>query len=304
MLNLTTAVLAVISLVVAAVVTWAALASSSPERDALRTLSHNEAVLANEIRAVNSAIDRVNATRSEGIAYAQQFEGPLVGATQATDEVARAAAENARVDFAAALEAMVVPAGIEPPAATAVDEESLASIGSAIDAIAVHSGEVEALSESVADLEAEIAAHRRTFATAMATFAATLPRSAEVIANENPNALDDFREVVIATADAVAASGLRTPESAGTLTAYAAAVEALRDDQARAERAIAEQRAREEEERRRQVTEGESGGTTDPTAPTDPTSPTDPTTPTDPTDPAQPTDPLLPQPPDPGAGGG
>ena len=290
-LNAVTSVLAVVALVMVTVVAWVAISSSSPENDALRTLSQSEAVLANETQAVNAAIGRLDTARADGIAHAEEFAASLAEAAGAADDAALAVADKARTDYLAALGALAMPAAIEVYSAPAVGEQSLASIGAAIDAVAIRTGEVAATAETVSDLRTQVQTLGRTFVAAMAAFAATIPPAAAAIVDASPDAEESFREAVLASADAVAATALAAPDSAATLTAYAAAVAALRDDQERAERAIAEERAaREEAERQRQQSTGGGSGTTDPTTPTDPTVPIDPTTPVDPVEPP-PTDP-------------
>jgi hypothetical protein len=300
-LNVVTAVIAVLALVLATVVAWIVIASASPETDALRTLSQSEAVLANETQAVNAAIGRVDQSRADGIALGQQFQLPLTQLQGMSDDAALAAAETARAAYLAALEGLAVPATVTAYASPPVDEESLPSIGAAIDGVSTRSTEVSGVADSIADLRTQLFTLDRTFAAAMATFAATLPASAQIIVEENPYADETFAEAVTQTADAVATSALATAESIATLSAYSTAVTALREDQERAEIEIAEQLAREEDERRRQQSGGGGGGeeTTDPTTPIDPTVPTDPTEPTDPTDPVEP-----PVEPPPGEGGG
>ncbi|WP_163616997.1 hypothetical protein [Microbacterium sp. B35-30] len=301
-LNVVTALLAVLALVLASVTAWIVIASASPETDALRTLSQSEAVLANETQAVNAAIGRVDQSRADGIAVAQQFQLPLAQLVGMSDDAALASAEKGRADYLAALEALVVPAPVGEFALPPVDEESLTSIGAAIDGVSTRSTEVSEVAESVDDLRSQLFTLGRTFAAAMAAFAATVPASAQTIIDENPDADESFREAVTQTADAVATSALATPESVTLLPAYSTAVTALRDDQLRAEEEIAERLAREEEERRRQEQQQSGGGETDPTTPTDPTAPTDPTDPIEPTDPG--TDPPVEPPADPGQGDG
>lgn len=272
-LSLVMAVLAVIALAIASVIAWVVISSASPEGDALRTLTQSEAVLANETQAVNASISRVEEARAASIVHAQQLALPLEQLTGMSDEAALAAAETARSAYLSALEGLTVPPAVGEFTAPAVDEESLPSIGAAIDEVTTRSSEVSAIATQVDDLREELVALDRTFATAMATFAATVPASATAIVEENSDADESFREAVIQTADAVAASALATPTSVATLPAYSTAVTDLRDDQLRAEIAIAEQLAREEEERRRQeqAPPPEDPGTgTDPATGTDP----------------------------------
>jgi len=249
-LNVVVAVLAVLALIVASIVAGVVIASSSPETDALRTLSQTEAVLANDTQAVNAEIGRVDQARADGIAHAQQLTLPLEQLAGMSDNAALSAAETARGEYLTALEELVVPPTVEPYVLPPVDEESLSSIGAAIDEVATRSTEVSAIADEVADLRTQVFALDRSLAAAMATFAATVPTSAAVIVAENPDAEDSFRQTVTETADAVAASALATPASIATLPAYSTAVTALRADQERAEIAIAEQLAWEEEQRR------------------------------------------------------
>jgi hypothetical protein len=267
-LSIVSVSLALVAVVVAGVVAWNAITTSTPEKDALRTLSQTEAVLASEIQAVEASIERANAARANGIAQAQQFAAPLEQVAGATDEAAQAAAEKARAGYLAALETVNVPSGVEAYEPANVDPESLESIGAAIDAATVASDGVDETASQLAAVTEELAELDRDFRAAMAAFAATVPGAALAVVEENPAAEQSFRDAVTATADAVAASELVDASAAATLSDYAIAVEALRADQVRGEIAIAEQLAREEEERR--LAEEQESGTTDPEEPVDP----------------------------------
>ena len=275
-LSIIVAVVAVVAMVVTAVVAWVAVSSATPEADALRTLSQTEAVLSNDIQSVGAGIERLSAARDASLAHAAALEPALAGLEDAdgVDEKALGTAQQAQADYAAALAAIAVPeplpAYVRPP----VDEESLASIGAAIDGVTARSGEVADAAGVVADLESQLGAVDATFAAAMATFAATFPPQAKTIVDDSPDAEQSFRDAVTDAAEAVSAGALATPESAATLTAYTEAVEELTADQARAEEAIRQeelrqQRLREEQERREASPSPSPSPTTEPEPPAD-----------------------------------
>lgn len=260
-LSIIVALIAVAAVLVTIAVAWVAISTATPEADALRTLSQTEAVLANDIQAVGTGVERLGAAKDASLARAAAFEPALAELEDAdgVDGKALTAAEQARADYAAAVGAIVIPeplaAYVRPP----VDDESLVSIGEAIDAVTARTGEVVAAAASVAEVQEQLTTLDESFAASMATFAATFPGQAETVTADNPDAGQPFRDDVVDAAGAIAAGALQTPESAAALPAYATAVAALIDDQARAEEAIRQEQLRQErlreEERQRQTPE-------------------------------------------------
>ncbi|MDT0185093.1 hypothetical protein Q9S36_33420 [Microbacterium sp. ARD31] len=298
-LNVVTAVMAVVAVVAAIVVAWVVTASASPEADALETLARSEAVLANEARAVSAAIDRTEEDRGEALVLVDRLQQPLAALEGMSDLEALASLESARSNYEAALGALRIPEKPEAYTPPTVDEQSLASIGTAIDDVTSRTTALTNLADEVRDRSGEMRSLGRGFSEAMAAFADTLPAFAETIIEENPDAEESRRDAVRTAAAAVAAVDLTAPRSPGVLTAYAESVTALREDQTRAEIEIAQRLAWEEELRRQQEQQfggGQPapGAPVDPTEPTDPPGPTNPEEPVDPTDPTDPTDPSDP----------
>ena len=131
-LSIVMAALAVIALVISSVIAWVVVSSSSPEGDALRTLTQSQAVLTNDTQAVNASISRLDEARAASIAYAQQLQLPLEQLAGMSDDAALATAESARAAYLSALEILLVPPAVDAFTPPAIDEESLPSIGAAI----------------------------------------------------------------------------------------------------------------------------------------------------------------------------
>lgn len=254
--NIVTAIIAVFAVVAVAVVGVIALASASPAAGAARALSADEASLANDRQALSGAIDRAQQLLDDGHQQAADLGVALAAVTGISDEPTRLAAEQARVGYIAALDAVDLP---DMPSAYRrgdVDLDSLAEVGAAIDSVRTHRDGITSATADIRELRQQIAGLSDGLKVAMTAFGATLSASAEQINTANPDARQQFRDAVAVTAGIVVAELQQGGLGTGPLSSYAAAVQALRDDQVRAIAAFeAEQAAREEAARERAARE-------------------------------------------------
>ncbi|MCR2793535.1 hypothetical protein NQ156_10725 [Microbacterium sp. zg.Y625] len=280
------------------------LASASPAADALQSLATDEAALVNAQQSLSATATRIEADVTAGREDAARLEPALVAVEGYSDEPARAAAMQALTDYRAGLDALVLPELPAPYSRPAIDEDSLADVGAAIDDVQARAAEMAEPTERMHALRGAVTDLRDRFVEQVAAFGATFPAWAATVNAENDQADQSFRDALTAAAAAVPsgqAGGLLGIEAMLVLPPL---VDALREDNQRALDEIAA-----EEEAAEDAESGGSGGSdgsdwyVDPgVPPTDPgVPPTDPGVP--PTDPG-PVDPPVTDPPvtDPGTG--
>ena len=283
-LSVIVAVLAVAVVSTTAVFAGIQIASASPAAGALESLTTDEAALVNAQQSALTAAGRLEADITAGRADAARLEPALTAVEGYSDEPARAATMQAMRDYLAGLDALVLP---ELPAAytrPALDEDSLAEVGAAIDHVQSLADEIAQPAQQLQALRVTVTDLRERFIAQVAAFGATFPAWAETVTAENPDADESFREAVTAAAAAVPAAQAGGMLGVEAMVALPPLVEALREDQQRALDEIAA------EEEASEGVGGGSGGSgwydgTVPapgdagTAPTDPgTAPTEPGT--------------------------
>ncbi len=163
---------------------------------------------------------------------------PLAAVAGMTDETLLTASNTALADLVAQL---AVDTAFETPAAYErgdVDLTDLGAIAAATEAAEAHATAVTAATDEVRLAQAALQQKLDALRAAQVALGASLPATAEVIAAENPRAEQSFRDAVIAAAAAVPAAQNAGGSGDAELTAYAAAVTALRGDQVRAEEVV------------------------------------------------------------------
>ena len=300
-LNVSVGVLAVVIVAGVAVFGGIQLANASPAASALRSLSVDEASLANGEQAVRSGIERIDALVAEARADATAVEPGLAAVTGYVDEPARLAAVQAVADLRAGLDAVVAPSLPAPYARPAIDTEDLAEVGAQIDVVRERSDDLNALTDDVRTVRAQVVGLRDAFRGSINAFGATFPEAATAETTEYGQAETRFIDAVRAAAGAVPAAQAAGGLGVAEMTAYPPLVDALRVDHARAIAPIIAERGA-----NRNTGGNTGGGSTNPgtggggntggdtggdtgggeTTPTpEPTPTPDPTESTDPTDP-------------------
>ncbi|MBD7958570.1 hypothetical protein H9651_13045 [Microbacterium sp. Sa4CUA7] len=241
-------------------------ASASPAAGALDSLAADEAALVNAEQALATAAARVEADVAAAREDAARLEPALVAVEGYSDEPARAAAVQALQDYRAGLDALVLPQLPAPYARAALDEQSLADVGAAIDRVQQLSVDIDAPSQQTSALRTTVTGLRDGFAAQMAAFGTTFPAWAEGVIAENYAADETLAEALAATAAAVAVpaeGGLLGVEAMLTLPAL---VDALREDHQR----VLDEIAAEEEARENSGGGGSGGSGSDETQPGEP----------------------------------
>lgn len=120
-----------------------------------------------------------------------------------------------------------------------IDEDSLASVGTAIDSANEQLSALEPVVAEVETARAALTVADDTFAAALSAFTGSIPPFAALLVEDNPAVEVEITDAVTATASAVAAAGLMTATGVSAISPYTDAVATMRDAQE-----LAEDRAR------------------------------------------------------------
>lgn len=233
------ALLAVVAVVVAAAVVARSMSAASPAANALDTLVQTEADLVNMQSTINRDIGVLQSDKDAGAAGAQALAAPLASFGDTADEAALATAETARQAYIAAATAIVVPEALAPYRRGQIDEDSLASVGTAIDSANEQLSALEPVVAEVETARAALTVADDTFAAALSAFTGSIPPFAALLVEDNPAVEVEITDAVTATASAVAAADLMTATGVSAISPYTDAVATMRDAQE-----LAEDRAR------------------------------------------------------------
>lgn len=225
------AVLAVVAVVVAALVVARSMAEASPAANALDTLSQTEAELVDTQSMINRDIALVQTDRDAGLASADALAAPLASFGDTVDENALATVEAARQAYVAAATALVVPEPLAPYRRGSIDQDSLASVGTAIDSANEQRLALDPIAEEVSAARTALTAADNTFAAALSAFTGSIPPYAQTLVDDNPDVDAEVSDAVIAAADALVAADLTTPPGLAAVTTYTEAVAAMREEQ-------------------------------------------------------------------------
>ncbi len=239
-LSIGLAIIAVLALVAAATLFATRLAAASPAEGAMSTLRESEAVLVDAQEALSRGIASATSVRDDAVASATALGPTLSALTGITDETARLAAETARQEYLTTMAALEIPDEPAPYRRPSIDETSLSSVGTAIDAVVEQTAALVPAQEQLAEARSAARAADEKLAAALAAYAAGIPAFAATIIAENPDAEATFGQAVATAAAALGASDLRAPAAGAAIGAYATAIVALRADQERAAAAARE----------------------------------------------------------------
>ena len=210
------------------------VAAASPAADALQALAADEAELVNAQQSLAAAAARIEADVATGRDEAARLEPALVAVEGYSDELARAVAMQAIRDYRAGLDALVLPALPEPYERPAIDEDSLADVGAAIDEVHVLSAALAEPTEQMHALRSVVTDLRDRFVAQVAAFGATFPAWAQSVVDENDEADQSFRDALTAAAAAVPAGQADGLLGIEAMLVLPPLVEALREDHQRA----------------------------------------------------------------------
>lgn len=297
-LTISTAALAVVAVVTAAVVGGIQAASASPAADSLKVLESDEAEIQNATQALSSGIDRLNeqvrTERADAAALKTALETmrsvpdptrwewedprtvPLVGAAALDAAIAEQDA------YIAALAAVDLPAKVGSYTRADIDEDSLDEVATAIDDAQTALGEIDDAAAALRDARTRVGAVVDAHAAKLQAYADTYATLATTLVEDNGDAERPLRDAVSTAGAAVVSSRLAGPAGVEALMTFRDAAIALMADQVRV--------IREQEEQARRDAAQNNGGTDPGTGGSgqgDGGTPTDPATPP-PTDPATP----------------
>lgn len=268
---------AVVSVAVTAVFTGVQVASADPAADAVEILASDEASLAGAEKSLTTSTSNLQESITTALADAALIRAALaeLAATEEHAETADPADLHSAVQavdsYTAALGQAVVPTPPPPYERGRVDEDSLASVGEAINRVQEASTALEDASDELRTARTAVDALGTTYTGQLATFAQTLTTYAAAENEAHPVAGQEFRDAVTAAATAVTATALNGASGAAVLTAFRDAVLALREEDRRVREVEEREREREQSQNNQQpVTPtpapdpGTDPGTTDP----------------------------------------
>ncbi|GGM42563.1 hypothetical protein [Microbacterium saperdae] len=266
--------LAVVAVAVASTLTAVQIATASPVGDALVLLESDEEALASAEQSLSFSRDRIEQQQETGQARAAALWTNLAALTPASEEMrfvgaeALAAVNAAAVTYQAALDAAVLPEALPAWKPTKTDEDSLASVATALDEVQERSVLVDAATVELRDVRTAVERADDEFTAALDTFAVALGSGLQAELDASPDPEQALRDAVQAASARATAADLTTQEGAAALRAYVDSVRALRADQLRIAVELEE--------------ESSQNGTWNPGTQTESPTPTDPTTPTNP----------------------
>lgn len=231
-LSLAAAVLAVVVLVGTASVAVVQRATANPADDAMVSLREREAELANETKALQTAADLYKASIAEATALGQESASVLTGLQGRVDAGPLAAAEASRVSLLSA--ASSAPSVVVPIYSRVLtDEKDLADVGKAIDAVRVARESLPALVTDVRDDRANIVGALASYREALRGLGNSIESGLSRLIAENSSAPETFRNAVADAAGRIRASQQAGGDGLADMPTYAAAVDALRAENAR-----------------------------------------------------------------------
>lgn len=246
-INATTAAVAVAAALGAAVFAGAQIANASPAGDAVQVLTTEEAILAGEESSLVTSTARLEEeiqTADADVALLRAGMSTLVEAPEqpATADVAALnTAIQAADNYRTALSEIVLPELPTKYARATIDEESLESVGEAIDRVHLRSADVAAVTDELRTVRKSFDTLTDAYNAQLATFAATFTANATAEVEANESAGDDFRNAVTAAAAKIVATPLDGTAGVSALNAYRGAVLALRAEDLRVRTAEAEE---------------------------------------------------------------
>lgn len=299
-INVSAAVVAVV--VVIAVSAFAAIqfVNSDPAESAVRSLSADEASLANAEAVAGASITRINEQIDEARSQVDAVLPALRTVKDYVDEASFERASDAVIDLRTALDEVDVPEAPVMYQRPEIDTGDLGAVGAQIDAVRERSGALPALNERIRAARESVVGAQEAFATAMRELGSTFPAAADAEVAENIEAEAVFVDAVQDGAAAVVAAQESGQLAVREMAAYPALVDALREDHARAIAEILAERERLAEIERQNDLDNGGGFAPAPSDPgtgneaePEPTQPVDPVDPVEPepTEPAEPVDP-------------
>jgi len=231
-LSVAAAVVAVVALVGAVSLAVVQRATANPADDAMFSLREREAELANETKVLQTAADLYDDSVEEAAALAEVSAPIVAGLAGRVDGAALVPVENARAALAAAT-ASSTAVRVPIYQRGQIDEKDLAQVGNAIDSVRLARDEIPALIASARDARSTVVSALAGYRTQLVSLGAAIESEATKLVAENDSAGSSFRTAVTDAAARVVASQQAGGDGLGDMPVYAAAVDALRAENAR-----------------------------------------------------------------------
>lgn len=231
-LSVAAAVVAVVALVGAVSLAVVQRATANPADDAMFSLREREAELANETKVLETAADLYDDSVEEAAALAEVSAPIVAGLAGRVDGAALVPVENARAALAAAA-ASSTAVRVPTYRRGQIDEKDLAQVGNAIDSVRLARGELPALIASARDARSTVVSAIAGYRAQLLSLGTAIESEAVKLVTENDSAGQTFRTSVTDAAARVVTSQRAGGDGLSEMPAYAAAVDALRAENAR-----------------------------------------------------------------------
>lgn len=231
-LSIAAAVVAIVALVGTASFAVVQRATANPADDAMVSLREREAELLNETNTLQTAADLYNASVSEAANLGQASGSVFVTLQGRVDEAPLSAAEASRLNLlqaAATAEQVSIPVYQREP----IDEKNFVDVGEAIDGVRLARESLSPLVTEVRDARSAVTAALTAFRGELSTLSAAIESEAAKAASVNDSASDSFRAAVTEAAARVKAAQQAGGDGLTEMPVYAAALDALRNENAR-----------------------------------------------------------------------
>ncbi|WP_307482727.1 hypothetical protein [Microbacterium trichothecenolyticum] len=240
-LSIAVSALAVLALIGTASFAVVQRATANPADDAMVSLREREAELANETKVLQTAVDLYTASVAEASSLAESSAPVLASLQGRVESAPLSAAEAGRAALAqAASSARTV--SVPTYARGSIDEKSLSEVGRAIDGVHLARETLPGLLTAARDARATIVATISSYRGQLTTLGTAIQAEAATIVAANDSAAQAFRDAVTDSAARVTAAQRAGGDGLSDMPAYAAAVDALRAENARVVAAEQEER--------------------------------------------------------------
>ena len=207
-------------------------ATANPADEALGSLRIDEAALVNDTNMLATAVRLYMQTASDARSLSEASLPVLNGLVGKVDPVPLAAAETARAALADA-STNVVSISVPAYARGSIDEDSLADVGKAIDKVRRAREALPAQVAQAREARGDVSALDTAFRTALGDLGVAIRTGADTQVAENMEAARSFRIAVLDAADRVGLAQDAGGDGLAEMSAYSAAVGALRAENSR-----------------------------------------------------------------------
>lgn len=231
-LSVAAAVIAVVALVGTASFAVVQRATANPADDAMVSLREREAELANETKTLQTAADLFDASVSEAANLGQSSATVFVALQGRVDAAPLATAEASRLNLLQ-VAAAAKPVSIPTYQRGSIDEKDLVDVGEAIDGVRLARESLPPLVTDVRDARSTVTAALTSFRGELSNLGSAIESEAAKAVTINDSASQSFRAAVTDAAARVKAAQQAGGDGLAEMPVYAAALDALRTENAR-----------------------------------------------------------------------